>query len=165
MLRTRRREIPLTMTEDESAGHFQILTLPPQYGHIGLCLMVRAGSQLDWIVRGKIHYATDPRAIGGFRSIGQFTGEQKHAAIVIGVHLPGEGELPVVGHAGDILRFQLGLGQNRQQKCGEDCDNGNNHQQFDQRKSPRVSASCLVYANEHHRPGNYTTYGRTAGPM
>jgi hypothetical protein len=43
-------------------------------------------------------------------------------------------ELSPVVDAGDSLGFLLGLGKCRQEHPGQDCDNGDNYQQFDQCK-------------------------------
>src|SRR6266481_6536183 len=46
ILRTRGFISPSTVTEDRSDGHFQMPRLLPQYGHIGLSLIVTSGFQL-----------------------------------------------------------------------------------------------------------------------
>jgi len=55
--------------------------------------------------------------------------------VVVGVHAPAGNELLQVIHAGDLLRPALGSSQGRQQHCGKDRDDRNDHEQLDQRES------------------------------
>ena len=55
-------------------------------------------------------------------------------AFVGEIHPIGQSNFLQIVHATDGLRFGLGLRQRGQEQCGEDCNDGDNHQQFDQRE-------------------------------
>ena len=59
---------------------------------------------------------------------------QKQIVIIVAVHPPGEHELLVVVHAGDGLATAFRLRQGRQEQGSQNGDNGDDDQQFDQRK-------------------------------
>jgi len=46
----------------------------------------------------------------------------------------GQAHLPHVAEAGHALRLGLGLGERRQQQGGQNGDDGDDHQQFNQRE-------------------------------
>ena len=60
----------------------------------------------------------------------------KNIIIVVHVHRVGQVELAQLAAALDRHRLGLGLGQCRQQQPSENGNDGDHHQQFDQRESP-----------------------------
>jgi len=63
--------------------------------------------------------------------------------IVIGIHAPTERELPVVVKALNADGFQFGLAQSRQQHRRQNGDDGDDHQQFNERESA-LKGICAV---------------------
>ena len=59
----------------------------------------------------------------------------KHLIVVIQIHVEREPPLPEVAETGDAVGLFLGLGQRRQKHGRQNGDDGDDHQQFDQRES------------------------------
>ena len=59
-----------------------------------------------------------------------------HGAEIRRVDRISDGELLQVIHAGDSLRFQFRRRQRRQQQTCKDCNDGYNHQEFNQSERP-----------------------------
>ena len=67
--------------------------------------------------------------------IGDFNVIYRHtAAEIAGIHLPAQAELLLIVQAADPLGHFLGPGQRRQQQRGENANDGNHHEQFEQRE-------------------------------
>ena len=58
----------------------------------------------------------------------------RKCVLIIAIHVPAELELAIIIEAGDLLPLGFGLTQGRQQHGGENGDDGNDHQQFDERE-------------------------------
>jgi hypothetical protein len=81
-----------------------------------------------WIVCIPIQSALAPtltniRCVGGHK-----------ITAVNDIHLKGQPQLPVVGQTLNRQSFCLGFGQHRQKHRGQDGNDGNNHEQFYERK-------------------------------
>ncbi len=85
-------------------------------------------------------------ANGGAPPIGQFIvgaaaeeGDGEGVSIIVGVNLGEENDLAQIVQAGNFGGFAFGVGQGRQQHGGENGDDGNHHEQLNQRKSDETS--------------------------
>jgi len=67
----------------------------------------------------------------------------EHAAVVV-VHVEarGDGDLAEVGIAGRALTFFFGAAKGGEKKSGEDCDNGDDDKEFDERE-PRCGTRSV----------------------
>ena len=74
----------------------------------------------------------------GVRSVGR-----DPIFVVTAIYNPGQRELFVVVQAGDALRLGFRLAQGRQQYPGENRDDGDHHEQFDQRECTQAKAGCI----------------------
>jgi len=63
-----------------------------------------------------------------------------------GVENPGKGQLMMVVHALDTEGFHLGLGQGRQKHGGQDRNDGDDHQQLNQRKCLFLRGDIFQYS-------------------
>ena len=54
---------------------------------------------------------------------------------VLGVHLPGHHDLLDIGETTGLARFLAGLGEDREEDSCQDGDNGDHHQQLNERKT------------------------------
>lgn len=71
---------------------------------------------------------------------------RKHIPIVIRVQLHEERDLLQVVHARNGLPLGLGLAQGRQEHAGQDGDDGDHHQEFDEREGP---AGMVIHLGFH----------------
>ena len=60
---------------------------------------------------------------------------QDLVSMIIRVKNRGERDLPQIGPARDASGLRLGPAQGRKQQAGQNCDDGNDDEQFDERKS------------------------------
>src|SRR5512147_792823 len=58
----------------------------------------------------------------------------KAAFVVLGPHPQSESHLPEIAHAADAKRLSFGFGQRWQKHAGQNPDDGDHHQQFDERE-------------------------------
>ena len=56
--------------------------------------------------------------------------------VILAIHHPGQRELLFIAAANRARRPQLGLRKSREQHRRQDGDDGNHHEQFDERKPP-----------------------------
>ena len=96
-------------------------------------------------------------------------GRRQVIAGIVGIHGEGQSLLPKVVGATDPLRPVLGVGQGRQQHPGQNRDDGDHHQQFDQRESrTRPAAGTLGFHGTHLTPsapkGKLPAEGEFPGP-
>ena len=108
-------------------------TLVNADGFFGVTPQSRLGQMQDVrvvpVVRQEIHPAIDPTIAAAVANI-----RWKFFVEIIGVIPPREIQLPQIVQADNTVGFGLGFGQRGQEHAGQDGDNGDNHQQFDQRE-------------------------------
>src|ERR1035441_3200386 len=71
------------------------------------------------------------------------------ALVVATIHDPRGGQLLEVVQAHAFLRFSLGGRERRQEQRGQNANDGDHHQQFDQREATLLS--CYVLPRVHSR--------------
>src|SRR5439155_4619803 len=81
--------------------------------------------------RNKVQVAAHP---GRTESCSVRAGKQETIVVVVIVHQPGERELAMVVHAGDALGLLFGLAQRRKEEAGQDGNDGDYHQQLNERE-------------------------------
>jgi hypothetical protein len=70
--------------------------------------------------------------------------------VIAGVHDVGHAQLFEITQAHALLRAPFGAGQRGQQQGRQNGDDGDNHQQFYQRK-PRASVGILIFSGENDK--------------
>ena len=73
-----------------------------------------------------------------------------------------ERQLPEVADAVDLLGLGFGFGKRRQQHAGENRDDGDDHQQFDQRERGQTGAGANEFA--FHAMGQMICVSRLVPP-
>ncbi len=70
----------------------------------------------------------------------------KEASVIVGVHLNSEADLMHGGETTGAFGFALGAGQRWQQQSSQDRNDGDDHQQFNERKCPTQTAEEFTAA-------------------
>ena len=80
-------------------------------------------------------------------------GEGQHVVVVVHVHFPGQGQLAVVVHALQAARLMFGRAQRRQQQRRQDGNDGDDHEQFNEREASQArsrAADGNIRCGLHH---------------
>ena len=79
---------------------------------------------------------------GGHRLVTSIQNQQ--LTVIIGIHGPGQNELPLVVQALNAEGLRLSLRERWQEQGGEDGDDRNHHQELDERKCRGPTKSCTL---------------------
>ena len=112
--------------------HGRVFQIGPQQGGLGFTRFPLIRAADDQV--GDIRVVNTTRIVQPAGSPVESVGYI--ALVVIGVHQPSQTNLLAVIHAGNGLRPDFRPRERRQQHGGQDCNDGNDHQQFDQSESP-----------------------------
>ena len=103
---------------------------------VGVQIGLHIGERHRLVVPGTRGAAVQKPVTAGILEVGRRGGGDEFFGVVGGVHGERQTQLLLIAQAGGLGRLQLGFGQGGQQHGGQNRDDGNDHQQFDQRERP-----------------------------